>query len=82
MTMPGHLGATTKWTDGPTTIEFTIRDSDITIAQEGKQLAATRLTGPLAKRLRAASGLKNVTWGVGIYGRFSGTAIDGTVNAQ
>ena len=33
--LPGHLGATTKWTDGPTTIEFTIRDSDMTIAQVG-----------------------------------------------
>jgi len=82
MTMPGHLGATTKWTDGPTVVEFTIRGSEITIAQDGKRLASTTLTGPLAEQLRAVSGLKNVKWGDGIYGRFSGKAIDGIANTQ
>jgi len=82
MTMPGHLGAPTQWTDGPTTIGFTIRGSEITIAQDGKQLAATTLTGPLAERLRALSQLSNVKWGDGIYGRFSGMVIDGNVKNQ
>jgi hypothetical protein len=79
MTMPGHLGAATKWTDGPTTIEFTIRGSEITIAQDGNGLASTTLTGPLAERLGVLSQLSNIKWGDGIYGPFSGTAIDGNV---
>jgi len=82
MTMPGHLGAVTEWTDGPTTIEFTISGSEITIAQDGKRLAATTLTGPLAERLSALSKLKNINWGDGIYGRFSGSAIEGSIGNQ
>ncbi len=76
MTMPGHLGATTKWTTGPTTLRFIIRGFEITITQDGKQLAAASLTGPLAERLSALSGLENTNWGDGIYGKFSGPAID------
>ena len=81
-TMPGHLGAVTQWTDGPTTIEFTIRGSEITIAQDGKQLAATTLTGPLAEHVSAMSQFSNIKWGDGIYGRFSGAAIDGNVKVR
>jgi len=51
LTMPGHLGAAIKWTDGPTKLEFTIRGSKVSIAQDGEKLAAVTLTGPLAKRL-------------------------------
>jgi hypothetical protein len=80
MTMPGHLSATTNWTEGPTTIEFTIRGSDIAITQDGQELAAATLSDPLAGRTRALTQLKNVQWGNGIYGRFNGTAINGTVS--
>lgn len=80
LTMPGHLGAATKWTDGPTKVEFTIRGSRISIAQDGEPLAAFTLTGPLAERLATMTRLKNLRWGDGIYGRFSGKAIDGVVN--
>ncbi len=82
MTMPGHLGASTEWTDGPTTIEFTIRGPEITITQDGRQLAATTTTGPLAARLRAVSGLKQPKWGEGIYGKFRGTIITGAHISQ
>ena len=79
MTMPGHLSATTKWTDGPTRFEFTIRGSEITITQDGRPLAATTLTGAPAKHIRGFSGLKNATWGKGIYGRFRGISIGGRI---
>lgn len=79
MTMPGHLGAVTRWTDGPTTIEFIIRGSEISITQDGKKLASAALTGRLAERLRTLSPLRNVQWGDGIYGRFGGKTIDGKV---
>ena len=79
ITMPGHLGAPTRWTDGPTALEFTIRGADVTISQDGRQLATTRLTGRLAERLRATAGFRGVTWGEGIYGTFRGTAIEGRI---
>lgn len=79
LTMPGHLGAATKWTDGPTTFEFLIRGAAISITQDGKQIAATTVTGALTERLHNASELKNVKWGQGIYGQFSGHPIEGTV---
>ncbi|MBC8356176.1 MAG: hypothetical protein H8E66_29720 [Planctomycetes bacterium] len=79
MSMPGHLGATTNWTEGPTTIEFTIRGTEVSIAQDGQQLVSATLTGPLAERLNALSDLKPAIWGDGIYGRFNGAAIDGTI---
>ena len=81
-TMPGHLAATTKWTDGPTTIEFIIRGPEISIQQDGKRLAATTLTGSPAEQLGKVKTLENVKWGSGIYGRFGGTAINGKINSQ
>jgi len=82
LTMPGHLGATTKWTDGRTALEFTIRGADITIAQDGKELAGAMLTGPLGEQLRAISAVTNVKWGDGIYGKFGGTLTRGVINGR
>ena len=79
-TMPGHLAAPTKWTDGPTTIEFIIRGTEITIQQDGKRLATTTLTGSLAEQLAKVKGFKSVKWGEGIYGRFGGVSIKGKIN--
>ena len=81
ITMPGHLGAATVWTDGPTKLEFTIDGSRLRIAQDGKQLAATTITRLLGEKLRSASKLKTVTWGEGLYGKFSGSRLSGTVRS-
>jgi hypothetical protein len=78
-TMPGHLAAPAKWTDGLTTIEFIIRGTEITIQQDGKRLATTTLTGSLADQLGKVKGLGNVKWGDGIYGRFGGVSIRGKI---
>lgn len=82
MTMPGHLGAPTKWTNGPTTFEFSIRGTDVSITQDGRELTSTKLTGELAKSVSAIAKLKQPKWGNGIYGKFSGPSIDGTVVAE
>lgn len=79
MTTPGHVSATTNWTEGPTTFEFTIRGTEVAIAQDGTQLVIAVLTGPLAEGVSARSELKLEKWGDGIYGRFRGAAIDGTI---
>lgn len=81
-TMPGHLAAPTKWTHGPTTIEFIIRGPEIVIHQDGKRLATTTLTGSLAEQLGEVKGLKNVKWGNGVYGRFGGASIKGNIKGQ
>jgi len=48
--MPGHLSASTKWTDGRTKLEFNIGDGKMSIRQDGVVLATSRLTGSLAER--------------------------------
>ncbi len=77
LSMPGHLSAASRWTDGPTTFAFTLAGSKLTIAQDSKELATVTLTGPLAERLRAMKRLDNVKWGEGTFGRFGGKKIEG-----
>lgn len=79
MTTTGHLGAPTKWTKGPTTFHFELRGNRMTISQDGRRLAETTLAAPLADKFRLRPGLVDVEWGHGIYGKFSGTAIQGEV---
>lgn len=83
LTMPGHLSASTNWTDGPTTLEFTIRGPQIEIKQDGHPLATATITSPLAEQLQSLTKLKPATWGTGIYGKFRGESIRGdTTNDQ
>lgn len=77
LTMPGHLGAATAWTDGPTKLELTIQDGRMRIAQDGKPLATTTINGPLGDKLRGLTKLKPIRWGEGIYGKFSGEKLEG-----
>ena len=79
VTIPGHLSAPTRWTDGPTTLEFIIGVNEITIIQDGTRLATTRLDGPLAKQLEKLKPFKTVHWGSGIYGHFDGVSLKGTI---
>ncbi len=80
MTMPGHLGAVTKWTEGPTQLQFTIRGAEITIAQDGEKLAGVTVAGRIGEQLEALAGLESIRWGTGIYGPFAGPTIEGAVN--
>jgi hypothetical protein len=82
MTMPGHLGATTKWTGSPATFEFVIDGATMSILQDGVELASTTVTGPLAERLGAMSNLSDIKWGNGIYGPFTGPAVSGVVGGK
>ncbi len=81
LTMPGHLATNLAWTNGPTVLELTLRGSTMTITQDGKQLAQSTLTGPLAEQLRRANQLKPITWSNGIYGQFAGKKLDGSVSS-
>lgn len=82
MTMPGHLAAPTRWTDGPTTLEFVLAGARVSLVQDGVELASTTFRGGLANRLRAISKLEKIHWGRGIYGRFSGPSLSGSVHDE
>ena len=80
LNMPGHLGASITWTNGPTKLDFTIRGDELSIAQGGKRLANTRVAGPLGEKLCRLSKLKPVQWGNGLYGQFSGPRLEGSIH--
>ncbi len=80
LTMSGHLGAAVKWSDGPTEIEFIINNDEVSISQDGKVIAETTITGPIAKQLNKTSKLVKIKWGEGIYGQFNGDTIEGVVH--
>lgn len=77
VTMPGHLSASTKWTDGPTTLEFRISRTAMSISQDDRELARADLSGRLAERLSKAATLKLADIrSDGIYGEFGGLALE------
>ena len=76
--MPGHLSATTKWTDGSTKLEFTIDGSGMSIRQDGTTLAKCPLSGSLGKQTAKAS-FSKVRWGSGIYGPNKGESLKGSI---
>ena len=78
-TMPGHLSAPTRWTNGPTKLEFTIREREISIRQDGALLASSSLTGSVAEQTRKAGSLTDVKWGSGIYGPSEGVSLKGVI---
>jgi hypothetical protein len=82
LTMPGALAARLAWTSGPTVVELTLRDANMTIAQDGKLLAQTEVAGALGEQLRGLRRLKPVTWRSGVYGPFAGKQLDGSVTAS
>ncbi len=82
LTMPGHLGSNTNWTTGATTFELTLRGSTMLISQDGKQIAETTVTGPVAEKLRELKALQTVNWGNGIYGKFAGQILNSSVRAD
>ncbi len=63
-------------------VELTLRDANMTIAQDGKLLAQTEVAGALGEQLRGLRRLKPVTWRSGVYGPFAGKQLDGSVTAS
>jgi len=79
-TMPGHLSASTKWTEGPTKLEFVIGDGKMSIRQDSVVLATTRLTGSMVERIGNVGSLKGVKWGSGIYGPQGCVSLKGVIS--
>lgn len=82
LTMPGHLGANTAWTKGSTQFEFLLQDDRMLITQDGKTIGSTTVKGALADKVRRLSELRPVQCGDGIYGKFGGRKIEGSIAAE
>ncbi len=82
LTMPGHLSASAKWTDGPSKIEFVIRGRVVSIIQDGTPLATTNLSGDLPDQVGRLKTLKDVRWGNGTYGRYGGESLKGDITQK
>ncbi len=66
----------------PTTLEFTIAQSGLTIRQDGVVLATSPLSAPLAKKLSEAGVFRKIRWGDGIYGPHSGPSLTGRIETR
>ena len=82
LTLPGALAAPTRWTDGPTTLEFVMTPTRLTIRQDGNPLATAPLTGPLSGQLAEVKSLPKIKWGDGIHGCFIGKSLKGTADIR
>tara|TARA_B100000029_G_scaffold416737_1_gene421115 strand:- start:940 stop:2487 length:1548 start_codon:yes stop_codon:yes gene_type:complete len=82
LTMPGHLAAAPRWTDGPSKISFVIRGRTVTVVQDGQELSQMTVAGRLAEKLGSLQSLKPVRWGNGLYGRFGGVSLKGVVEQR
>ena len=79
LTMPGHLSAPVRWTQGETELEFILSGDEMRITQDGKSLASTRMGAALAAEIARAAKLGECTWRHGVFGRFGGATLEGTV---
>lgn len=66
----GNLSVPTSWTEGPTTLEFTITSSEMTIDQDGVRIGWRPLTGMDTQRWSRQTFSKERI-GQGIYGKTS-----------
>jgi hypothetical protein len=82
LNMPGNLCVPVKWTNGPTELTFTIGGGRMRIAQDGKELASAKLTGPLSAKVDASPGLGKTGWGQGVFGAFVGVDLEGSAEAS
>ena len=65
---PGHLCGQVRWVKGPTPFQFLVAGGQMRLAQDGRELASTRLDPSLAAGLKDAK----ITWGNGMFGPLEG----------
>lgn len=78
----GHLGASTAWTEGATSFEFSMNEKELVISQDGQKLASAKVDGPLAEAIAQKTKFSPVRWGEGLYGTFHGRDLQGSVNGE
>lgn len=68
MRRPGCCAGAVRWTGKPTTLQFTVTGSRMSVTQDGRELAAAPVTAELAAKARDA----RIEWGHGMFGRLRG----------
>ncbi len=74
--IPGHLSAHTRWTNGPTTFEFTLTNNELQVTQDGKSIGSVSIDPTLAAEISP----QDITWGSGVFGTFQGEILDKSLN--
>ena len=72
VTMPGHVSAIAKWTDGPTTFEFSFDRGRLMIEQDGDKIGEAEIPQAWKASLESFKVIK----GDGLYGPFKGRSIE------
>ncbi|MFO7948597.1 MAG: hypothetical protein R6V19_17480, partial [Armatimonadota bacterium] len=73
------LSAPVPWTDGPTTLQFTITEDTMSISRDGETLSSAELGEELSAAVAKAGELKEVQWGDGLFGAFAGASVEGSM---
>ena len=71
--LPGNLAVQPEWTSGPTKLHFDFDGKQLSITQDGRQLAATEVGDDFTVNLSDVS----VNWAQGVFGPFNGTLVRG-----
>lgn len=70
----GHLSVPVEWTDGPTELRFMINEDTMRVEQDGVPIESSIFHGSEID----IKGVRNINWGQGAYGVFSGTRLEGS----
>ena len=73
-----HLSVPLKWTDGPTELRFVINDDTIRVEQDGTPVESSNIDASAMD----IKGLKNISWGQGAYGAFTGIRLEGSTVSE
>ena len=71
---PGHLSVPVKWTNGSTKLRFVITDNAMRIEQDGTPLGSSSIDDSAIN----TEALKDINWGQGAYGTFTGSRLEGS----
>lgn len=77
-TLPGNLATAIEWKPRPTKISVALSGAILSIAQDGRVLAQVQLPDCLLTEFRPAK----ITWGQGVYGKWSGKLSDSQATLQ
>lgn len=79
LTLSGQLAAPARWTREATRFEFRIGPSEISLIQDGQELARAPLSDTLQQQLAGLATPSQVRWGQGVFGDFGGKSLEGTL---
>ena len=70
--LPGNLAAQVKWTTEPTTLDFKVSSDQLTILQDGQEIATSQLPASMLESLQGVT----THWRRGIFGQLKGRLLE------